>query len=96
MTTRAMLLAGDVLFVTGNPIHDKLKYNHKDPLEEVSIYESAYKGELGGIMRAVSKKDGSTLADYNLDSPIRWDGLAAADGKLFMSMEDGNVMCWKE
>ena len=33
---------------------------------------------MGGLLWAVSPKDGSRLTDYKLDSPPVWDGMAAA------------------
>jgi len=40
-----------------------------------------------------SEADGSHLAEHPLKSPVVWDGMAAADGKLFLSTADGTVIC---
>jgi hypothetical protein len=93
MTTKAMLLAGDVLFVAGNPLKDLLAYNHNDRVEEAQSYVASYKGELGGVMWALSKADGSKLAEYSFGAPLVWDGLAAANRKLYLATEDGKVTC---
>jgi len=93
MTTKAMLLAGDVLFVAGNPLKELLAYNHNDRVEEAETYVASYEGELGGVMWALSKADGSKLAEYSFDAPLVWDGLAAANGKLYLVTEDGKVTC---
>ncbi len=37
--------------------------------------------------------DGRKLAEYKLDSPPVWDGLAAASGRLYLSTTAGVVMC---
>jgi hypothetical protein len=31
---------------------------------------------------------------YTLDAPPAWDGLAAANGQLFMVTQDGKVICF--
>jgi len=93
MTTKAMLLAGDFLFVAGNPLKDLLAYNHNDRVEEAQTYVASYEGELGGVMWALSKADGSKLAEYSFDAPLVWDGLAAANSKLYLATENGKVIC---
>jgi outer membrane protein assembly factor BamB len=86
LTGRAMLLAGDVLFVAGTPAHFP-------PRNPVSKYEQAYEGKLGGILWAASAKDGSKLAQYKLDAAPAWDAMAAADGRLYISTADGKITC---
>jgi len=93
MNTKAMLLAGDVLFVAGNPMKDLLVYDRSNRVEEAQTYVASYEGQLGGVMWALSKADGSKLAEYSLDAPLVWDGLAAANGKLYLVTEDGKVTC---
>ena len=51
--------------------------------------QSALGGEMGGLLRAVSAEDGTTLAEYRLASPPVFDGIAAAHGRLFLSAIDG-------
>ena len=48
----------------------------------------------GGILFAVSAADGKTLETFRLDSPPVWDGMAAANDRLFLSLADGCVRCW--
>ncbi len=45
------------------------------------------------LLLAVSASDGSGLAQYRLDSPPVFDGMAAADGRLYVSLENGQVVC---
>jgi len=82
LTGHAIALADDVLFVAGTPVafpkHDLAK---------------AYEGRMGGILWAASASTGEKLAQYRLDAPPAWDGLAAANGKLFLSLADGRVVC---
>jgi len=79
---RAMVLAGEILFVAGPP--DVL--DPQDPL-------AAFEGRKGGLLRVVSAADGRKLAEYKLETPPAWDGMAAAEGRLYISMRDGKVIC---
>lgn len=84
MRTRAMVLAGTKLVVAGWP--DKVP--DSDPY-------AAFEGRLGGQLRVISTQDGSERACYTLKSPPIFDSLIAADGKLFLSLSDGTISCWK-
>lgn len=59
-----------------------------------SAPHAAYEGEKGGAISVVSAEDGEPVAQYELNSPVVWDGMAAANEKLFLSTEDGAVECW--
>jgi len=79
---RAMVLAGDRLFLAGPP--DAV--DERDPM-------SAFEGRQGGLLRTCSATDGSTLAEIQLDAPPVFDGLIAAHGRLFLSTTDGRLSC---
>jgi hypothetical protein len=49
---------------------------------------------MGGVLWAASAATGEKLARYALDAPPTWDGLAAANGLLFLSLADGRIVCW--
>ena len=83
LTGKAMVLAGDVVFVAGAP----LVFNFND-------VAATYEGRLGGVLWAVSAVDGSKLGQYKLDVLPAWDGMAAAYGKLFIVNQDGSIECW--
>jgi hypothetical protein len=85
MTGKAMVLAGDTVFVIGAPL--------VFPLDDLA---GTYAGRQGAIMRAVSAADGATLAEYKLDKLPVWDGVAAAYGRVFIVNQDGGVECWGE
>jgi hypothetical protein len=44
-------------------------------------------------LAAVSAADGAELAKINLDSPPVFDGLIAAGGQLFVTLENGVLAC---
>ena len=45
------------------------------------------------MLMAVSASDGAELARYELDSPPVFDGMAAANGRLYLSLENGRLLC---
>ncbi|MHC4167244.1 MAG: outer membrane protein assembly factor BamB family protein, partial [Planctomycetota bacterium] len=79
----AMALAGDVLFVAGTP--DIIDAG--DPL-------AAFEGRKGGVLCAIAAGDGGKLSEYKLESPPVLDGVAAANGRLYVSQTDGSVICF--
>ena len=87
LTGKAMVLAGDVVFVAGAPAHFS-------PDHPAAKYAAAYEGKLGGVLWAASAKDGSKLAEYKLDAAPVWDGMAAAGGRLFLATADGCLRCF--
>jgi len=79
---RAMVKAGDTLFLAGPP--DVL--DPKDPY-------AAFEARKAAQVVAVSATDGRILAKYKLESPPVFDGVIAAGGRLFASLRDGSVVC---
>jgi len=55
---------------------------------------AALEGREGALLLAVSAADGKKLAEYTLESPPVWDGMAAAGGRLYFATEDGTVICF--
>ena len=51
-------------------------------------------GSAGGL-RVLSAENGQPLAERQLPVPL-WDGMAVADGRLFVSTADGKLMCLGE
>ncbi len=81
---KAILKSGDLLYIAGNPN----EYPKKD------IYK-AVEGRMEGLLLIVSAHDGKTVKKYKLDAPPVWNSMAAADKKLFISLKNGYVECWK-
>ena len=46
-----------------------------------------------GFLRMVSSSTGDTLSDVHLESPPVWDGIAAAAGRVYVTLADGSVVC---
>jgi outer membrane protein assembly factor BamB len=49
----------------------------------------------GASLRMIACKDGKTLGEMSLDSAPVWDGMAAANGCLFIALKNGTVQCWR-
>jgi outer membrane protein assembly factor BamB len=79
---RGMVLAGKSLFVAGPP--DAI--DAADPM-------ASFEGRMGAVLRAYSAADGTMLAEQKLDAPPVFDGLIAAEGRLFLSTTDGRLIC---
>jgi outer membrane protein assembly factor BamB len=79
---RAMVKAGDVLFVAGPP----------DTMDPDAPF-AAFEGTKGARIAAISATDGTPLSESSLDSPPVFDGMIAANGKLFVSLRDGSLTC---
>ena len=95
---RAMVLADKMLFIAGPPdlIDEEQVFADPDGTGvEAKLHEqtAALEGKKGAMLWAVSASKGEKLADYKLDSPPVFDGMAAASGRLYLAMMDGRVMC---
>ena len=99
LQARAMVLADRTLFIAGLPdlLDEEAAFRSlNDAAIRAKIAEqvAALKGEKGALLLAVSASDGKPLADYRLDSLPVWDGMVAANGRLYIATGDGNVSCF--
>ncbi len=99
LLARAMVLAGNTLFVAGPPdlVDERRAWGHffePDIRRKLHEQVAALEGKRGGLLWAVNAADGSKLAEYKLDSPPIFDAMVAAKGKLFMSLADGAIICF--
>ncbi|MHC4401158.1 MAG: hypothetical protein ACYTG0_15895 [Planctomycetota bacterium] len=46
------------------------------------------------MLVAASATDGNALNEHRLESPPVWDGMAAANNRLFIALTNGCVECW--
>jgi len=79
---RAMVLAGKTLVLAGPP----------DILESDSPTD-ALEGRQGGVLWVLDASDGAKRAEYTLQAPPVFDGMAAAGDRLYMACSDGSVLC---
>ncbi len=96
---KAMVLANDRLFIAGpRDVADEKKLwgRSNEPAFRKAMQAQAdwLAGARGGVMQVFSKKDGKLLAEHTLDTLPAFDGLIAADGKLYMAAQDGSLICF--
>jgi len=99
LLVRAMVLADGTLFVAGPPdLVDEVEAlkTIRDPATQARLAEQAESlaGKKGAMLWAVSAADGEKRAELALKSPPVFDGMAAAGGRLYLSAEDGSVVCF--
>jgi outer membrane protein assembly factor BamB len=82
---RAMVRAGKLLFVGGMSADDA-----SDPTVPV---DADHAGKQRGAVHAMSCSNGETLREIEIASPPVWDGMAAAQGRLFIPCADGSLIC---
>ena len=80
---RAMVKAGRLLFIAGPP----------DVLDPRDPY-AAFEGRKGAVLAVVDPETGDVIRRYPLPVPPVFDGMSAARGKLFISLEDGSIACF--
>jgi hypothetical protein len=95
-----MVLAGRTLFVAGPPdlIDEDQAFRQIDDSEvqqNLTEQAAALDGKKGALLLAVSAADGKELAQYDIESPPVFDGMAAAAGRLYMATINGEVLCFR-
>jgi hypothetical protein len=96
---RAMTLAGETLFIAGPPnlVDEEEAYRRTlDKEMQTKLAEQALslQGHKGALLWAVATSDGKKISEVELDAPPAWDGMAAANGRLYMTTVDGKVVCF--
>jgi hypothetical protein len=83
LLARAMVLGRESLVIAGPPDSGTV-----DELGDMLA------GKKGGLLQAVGKADGKKLAELELHSPPVFDGMAAAESRLYLSAVDGRLYCF--
>jgi len=96
---RAMVLAGEILFVAGPPDvlnEDEAFKRPGDSQVQGKIMEqdAAYEGKRGALLMGVSTADGKPTFQLDLTAQPAWDGMVAAEGRLYLAMKDGKLLCF--
>jgi len=95
---RALVLAGQTLFVAGPPdVVDEEEalagFGTEGVQARLAEQNAAMEGEQAALLLAAAAADGRKLAEIRLDGLPVFDGMIAAGGKLYISMSDGRVLC---
>lgn len=98
MFAQAMAMANDTLFVAGPPDVMDEEYTFERIMEgDKSVdpilkeQDTALQGGQGGMLWGLSVKDGRKRHGLSLDALPVWDGMAVANGGLFVATKDGKV-----
>ena len=92
---RALVLADKTLLLAGPPEPAELRTSELIPpnLDEA---EATFQGQRGAALCLVDATDGASLAKYELESSPVFDGMIAAQGRIFLSLENGSLVCFGE
>jgi len=82
---QAMVRTAGALFAAGPP-------DVCDPDDPTAALE----GRKGAVLVALDPADGKKRFECKLDVPPVWDGMAAAEGCLYLSLRDGTIACLRE
>jgi hypothetical protein len=96
-----MTLSGFRLFIVGPPdiIDEEQTFqqlSESDPEVQKLLAEqdAALEGEQGAMLLVVNTNSGQADQQLRLDALPTWDGLIGANGNLFMTTLDGQVVCF--
>ena len=78
---RAMIKAGNSLYLAGYPSDSTVPHFYGEPIKDK------------GILLQIDATSGEVLSQTDLPASPVFDGMSAASGKLYMSLENGGVVC---
>lgn len=99
--TRAMAMAGNGVFISGPPdsideeyAFERMTQKDQAIYKELEEQDAALEGKRGAKMWLVNKETGKMQSEFELKSPPVWDGMAIAQGRLYVATVDGKVACY--
>jgi len=90
---RALVLADRRLFLAGPPELDDTRRSELT-LKDADKAEAVFLGGHGSLLCVHDATDGRPLAEYKLASTPVFDGMIAAQGRLFVSLQNGSLVCY--
>jgi len=100
LLANAMVLAGGKLFLAGPPdVADEEKtydfvFGADDPINrQMRRQEEAWLGKQGALLWAVSAETGLKVSERKIPAIPVWDGMIAANERLYFSLNDGTILC---
>jgi hypothetical protein len=92
LMVRAMVKVGDALVVAGPPDLGQKDANVLQFKNEPEAL-AGFLGQKGVFLRVVSAKDGGKISECTLDAMPVFDGMSAARGRVYVSLENGVLEC---
>jgi len=101
VVVRAMVVTEDKLLVAGPPdvVDEKAMWGRSnEPVfaRKMAEQAAALAGKSGARLWTLDKRTGKTLAEQALNAPPVFDGLIAADGRVYLADESGALTCFGE
>jgi len=100
LLARAMVLAGDTLWVAGpedvideEASFKKLTEKDREIQKMLKKQDDILEGREGAKLIAYATKDGKPVAEYKLGALPAWDGMAAANDRLYIVTTEGEIVC---
>ena len=99
---QGLVLAGDTLFMAGPPrvnaartraVLETVGTDRYELSPELKEATETFAGARGGLLWALSKTDGTAVMKTQLKSIPVFDGLIAANQRLYIATKDGAVVC---
>jgi outer membrane protein assembly factor BamB len=101
LTDKILWIAGPEDVVDEEAAFDWWAMDPNDPnydpnmSDKLDAQDAAFLDESGAKLRAVATWDGQTLTEYDLESVPVFDGVAAANGSLYIVTNSGKVKCFR-
>lgn len=100
LIAQGIAIADKTLFVMGPPdvldeevAFERLRAGDPRIQETLAHQDASFSGERGAKLMAFNVQDGKTLSELTLDALPVWDGLAVANGRLYIANINGEVVC---
>lgn len=87
-----MVKVGDRLIVAGPPDLGKKDANILQFSNEPEAL-AGFMGKKGVFLRVISATDGRNISECKLDALPVFDGISAANGRIYISLKDGTIEC---
>jgi hypothetical protein len=96
-----MILSGNKLFVAGPmDIIDEEKtfkqLSERDPEVQALLakQDDAIEGKYSGKLMAIDCDSSNIESEIDLGTLPAWDGMAGANGRIYLSTTDGQILCF--
>jgi outer membrane protein assembly factor BamB len=92
---RALVLADTTLLLAGPPEPAEFRTSELS-IQNLDQAEATLQGQQGAWLCLVDATNGDSLAQYKLGSSPVFDGMIVAQDRIFLSLENGSVICFGE
>lgn len=94
MAGKTILIAGPADIVNEETAFERLVARDTTVHAELREQEATLNGERGAKLLAISMQNGKLLHELVLHAPPVWDGIAIANGRVYVATIDGRILCF--